>query len=205
MHKKDTIVIANIWENFWLKYFKWWNELIIVKKILTCLTVAALTGISAQIRIQLTFTPVHITAQVFTVLLSGSLLGPYGGLSQLLYVFLGVFGIPWFAGFKSGFPTVTGGYLIGFIFASSFIGYFTYKHKLFRTFPLQLLLMTIAIMIIYLFGAIQFSFVMKTSTLETFRLAIAPFIGVDLLKALIAAFIATSITKNINTTIESKR
>lgn len=193
---KNTIVIADFWERFWLNYFKWWNELIIIKKILTCLAVAGITGISAQIRIQLAFTPVPITGQVFVVLLSGSLLGPYGGLSQLFYVFLGILGIPWFANFKSGFPIITGGYLIGFIFASFFVGHFTYKYKFFRTFPLQLFLMITAIIIIYLFGAIQFVFVMKTSLLETFKLAIAPFIGVDLLKALVAAFVATSIIKN---------
>ena len=52
---------------------------------------------------------VPITGQTFAILLAGVVLGRWGGISQCIYVGLGVMGVPWFA-------SVTGstiGYLIG--------------------------------------------------------------------------------------------
>ena len=63
-------------------YYEWFHDSVWTKKILLALLVAAVTGITAQIRIPLGFTPVPITGQVFAVLLCGIILGNvYGGLS----------------------------------------------------------------------------------------------------------------------------
>jgi len=109
--------------------FRWRYELSIARKIGLALVMACLTGLMAQVRIPLWFTPVPITGQVFAVLLSGVLLGKwYAGLSQGFYVGLGACGVPWFAGWSGGISYltgVTGGYLIGFILAALFLGYFT--------------------------------------------------------------------------------
>jgi len=80
-------------------------------RILLSLTFTGITGLCAQIRFYLPFTPVPVTGQVFAVLLSGAILGKeYGTLSQLLYVFAGIAGIPWFVVGPIG-PTA--GYLVG--------------------------------------------------------------------------------------------
>jgi len=48
---------------------------------------AIITALSAQLRIELFFTPVPITAQTFMVILSGLLLGKkYGSLSMVFYL-----------------------------------------------------------------------------------------------------------------------
>ena len=54
---------------------------------------AALTGLAAQVSIPLPFTPVPISLQTFTVLLSGAALGPIrGGLGMVLYLVAGMAG-----------------------------------------------------------------------------------------------------------------
>src|SRR5919106_1024321 len=59
---------------------------------------AALTGLAAQVSIPLPFTPVPISLQTFTVLLSGAALGPIrGGLAMGLYLIAGIVGVPWLA------------------------------------------------------------------------------------------------------------
>ena len=80
----------------------------------------------AQVRIPLPFTPIPITGQTFAVLLVGAGLGSRRGTTSLiLYIILGAFGLPVFAGGASGLAYLTGptgGYLIGFVIAAALVG-----------------------------------------------------------------------------------
>ena len=177
--------------------FKGLYESNFIYKLLLALGLACLTGLGAQLKIFLPFTPVPFTGQVLFVLLSGTLLGRYGGLSQAIYLGIGCLGVPWFAaGMKGGIEVligVTGGYLIGFIIASTIIGFFTERCLTARKFKSQLLLMLIGIGIIYAVGALQFSFIMHTGFQKTMILAVIPFIPMDIFKAISASVIATAI------------
>ena len=176
--------------------FKWLYECNFVHKFLLALCIACLTGLGAQLRIYLPFTPVPITGQVFFVLLSGTLLGRYGGLSQAIYLGIGCLGVPWFAGMGGGTEVligITGGYIIGFIIASTVIGFFTEGYLKARSFKFQLSLMLIGIGIIYTFGAIQFSLITHTDFQKTMILAVIPFIPLDIFKAIIASIASTAI------------
>lgn len=88
---------------------------------------AALTGIAAQVRVPLPFTPVPITMQTAAVLLCGIALGArFGGVSQALYVAIGAAGVPWFQGGNAGLAYLagpTGGYVIGFVGAAVLVGW----------------------------------------------------------------------------------
>jgi biotin transport system substrate-specific component len=84
----------------------------------------ALVSILAQVAIPLW--PVPITGQTFAVLLVGAVLGPIrGAISLALYLVLGVAGLPIFTGGAHGslFSLASGGYIIGFIFASALVGW----------------------------------------------------------------------------------
>ncbi|HIE30375.1 TPA: biotin transporter BioY [Candidatus Poribacteria bacterium] len=102
-----------------------------ILKIAGVTTFVILTSVSAKVKIPLPFTPVPITLQVFFVLLSGSVLGSsLGALSQGIYVFLGLIGLPVWAGEGSGWRYLlgsTGGYLVGFIVAAYVVGILTSK------------------------------------------------------------------------------
>ena len=128
--------------------FRWRYELSIPKKLVLALGMAALTGLVAQIKFYLPWTPVPITGQTFAVLLAGVLLGRrWGGISLGIYTGLGVIGLPWFAGWSSGIGVLTGtsgGYLIGFIFAALFLGHFTDKYIRSRSFLSMFVLMLFA-------------------------------------------------------------
>jgi biotin transport system substrate-specific component len=169
-------------------YYRWLDQLAGLQKAGLALLLAAVTGLAAQFRIPLPFTPVPLTGQVLVVLLSGIVLrGYYGGLSMTFYLILGFAGVPWFTGWTTGnLLGPTTGYLIGFIPAALFIGRtFVRTHRLMS----QIGLMMIAVLIIYFFGALHFAFAMKTSLGRTLVMAILPFIPLDLGKGLAAALL----------------
>jgi biotin transport system substrate-specific component len=95
---------------------------------------AALTAAGAFIKIPIPFVP--LTLQVFFVSLSGVLLGSKkGALSQLLYVLIGLTGIPVFTE-GGGIAYVfrpTFGYLIGFIFGAYITGFIIERLKVLST------------------------------------------------------------------------
>jgi biotin transport system substrate-specific component len=175
-------------------FFKRQYESAFAYKFALALLFAGLTGIGAQVKIYLPFTPVPITGQVFFVLLTGVLLGRYAGVSQGLYVALGAAGVPWFAP-KAGMPAfsngglsvvtgVTGGYLIGFIAAAAIIGYFVEKFVSSRAAIFQFCLLLFGVAVIYALGALQLSLILGTGFQETMLLAVLPFIPGDIIKAL---------------------
>ena len=79
----------------------------------------------SQIRFFLPDNPVPITMQTFGILILGGVYGPrLTIISVLSYMIIGIVGVPVFQGNNGGieyFFGVTGGYLIGFIFASTII------------------------------------------------------------------------------------
>ena len=108
-------------------FFKWRYELDVAHKVVLALGFACLTGFLAQVRFYLPWTPIPITGQSFAVLLSAIILERWSGISQVMYAGVGAAGVPWFAGWKGGIGVIagpTGGYIIGFIIAAFFLGYF---------------------------------------------------------------------------------
>jgi len=85
---------------------------------------AALTAVGGFISIPLY--PVPLTLQTLFTLLAAMILGSVmGASSQIIYVLLGVIGLPVFAGFKAGIGILfgpTGGFLLGFIISAYIIG-----------------------------------------------------------------------------------
>ena len=179
------------WEKKKIAYYSWLFNLTVSRKLLFALFMAGFTGISAQVRIPLGFTPVPVTGQVFAVLLSGILLGHgFGAISMLFYLAAGFAGMPWFTGGQGGLligPTT--GYLIGFIPAAALIGWLFEKKRM-HNFLSIMISMIIGILIIYIFGALNFALFMKTSFRTTLTMAVLPFVAFDMMKAIIAAGIS---------------
>jgi biotin transport system substrate-specific component len=201
--------------------FKSRYEMDLAYKVGAALALAAFTGLMAQVRIYLPFTPIPITGQVFPALLSGFILGKwYGGLSQLLYAALGGLGLAWFApkagnpAFSSGGLEVllgpTGGYIAGFVIAAFFIGHITDTYIRSRSLGPQLAIMLGGVVIIYAVGATQFYFIAKDTPAvqewimkslgsssfglkETLLTGVLPFIPGDVLKAIGAAIVGSAL------------
>jgi len=187
-----------IYESAKYNFFKWRFESSFLNKFALALGFACLTGLLAQVRFYLPYTPVPVTGQVFAVLLCGVILGKwYGGLSQGLYAGIGAAGLPWFNGMKGGMDVlsgVTGGYIVGFIAAALVIGWFTDRYVRSRSFIGLFSIMLLGIALIYLFGVMQLSLVLGVNAQRAIELGALPFIGVDVYKALIAAAIAAAVT-----------
>jgi biotin transport system substrate-specific component len=87
---------------------------------------AALTALCAQISFYLPGNPVPVTGQTFAVLLTGAALGANrGAAAMLLYVLIGMVGLPVYADGKHGMDVITGasgGYLVGFLVAGWVVG-----------------------------------------------------------------------------------
>ena len=180
------------------------REVSVAKKIILAFGMAALTGILAQVKLFLPWTPVPVTCQTFAVLLAGILLGRYwGGASQIIYVALGAAGIPWFNGATGGFSAImgpTGGYLLGFILAALFVGHVTDKYALLKGFYQMLGIMVFAnFVLIYVPGIIQLNIwihLFKGGSSDIAQLLYAgviPFIAGDLVKIVSAALIAKAV------------
>ncbi|MGZ7070020.1 MAG: biotin transporter BioY [Methanobacterium sp.] len=186
-------------------FFKWNRELSLTNKVTLAFFMACITGICAQIVIPLPWTPVPVTAQTFAVLMAGVVLGRYwGGMSMLMYLAIGLAGVPWFAGMTGGYGIIfgaTAGYLIGFVLAALFLGHLTDKYIKARSFTPMLGLMLIAnFAIIYipgLIGLAAFLYFFKGSLPSIWTLLVIgllPFVIGDLVKIACTAGLTKAIT-----------
>lgn len=158
----------------------------------------ALTAVGAYIMIPLPLVP--ITLQTLFVILAGALLGGYlGALSQVVYILLGVIGLPVFSGGKAGFGVLigpTGGYLIGFVIGALIIGKLT---SLRRDPGIVWLMgsMVAGMVIVYTLGIIQLMFVAKLSFIKAVSVGLLPPLPGEIIKIVVAALICRKIRARI--------
>jgi len=184
--------------------FRWRYELSIPKKLALALGLAALTGLLAQVRFLNPWMPeIPITGQTFAVLLAGVLMGRWwGGVSMAIFAGRGVAGLPWFSGWASGLGA-TGGYIIGFIFAALFLGYFTDKYIRSRRFLSMLVLILFAnFILIWIPGLFWRGLWLNIVTEAAMALISSlvgsiPFIPGDIINAVAAAAIARGVTPKL--------
>ena len=168
------------------------GQAIAVPRVVVAATGVALfvvvTAIGAQVRIPLPFTPVPVTGQTFFVILSGLTLGSrLGGTTQLLYVLLGITGLPFFSGGKGGWSILagpTGGYLVGFVLAAWLAGHFARPRKnLFTTVGA----LGLASLSILLLGTFWLGISLHLSPAAAIQQGLLPFLVGDALKVLVAS------------------
>jgi biotin transport system substrate-specific component len=158
----------------------------------------ALTAIGSLIVIPLQ--PLPITLQTLFAGLAGILLGGYtGALSQIVYVLLGVIGLPVFAGGKAGIGTLlgpSGGYLIGFIVGAYVIGKIV-EAKRDPGWTWLVMALVAGNVVIYTLGTLQLALVAHFSLLKALMVGVVPFLIGDLLKLLTAAWVGLKLRQNI--------
>jgi biotin transport system substrate-specific component len=158
----------------------------------------SLTAIGAYIMIPLP--PVPITFQTLFLNLAGALLGGYlGALSQVVYILLGVIGLPVFAGGKAGLGVLlgpTGGYLFGFVLAAFVVGKLIAVKKdpgLIWT----ILSMLAGMVVIYFLGILQLTLVARLSVEKAIVVGALPFLPGDMVKIVLASLIYLKIRDKI--------
>jgi biotin transport system substrate-specific component len=170
------------------------------------MTGSLITAVLAQVSIYLPFSPVPITGQTLAVLLVGATLGSRRGtISQILYLFEGAIGLPVFAGGNSTLIYVlgpTGGYLIGFVFASFLMGWFS-EHGWDRKKLTVAIAAFLGNIVIYIFGLTWLSRFFPLKKILT--IGFYPFITGDILKIFLLIIILPSCWKLINWINKSKK
>lgn len=128
-----------------------------IQKISLCALFTALISVGAFIKIPVPMVP--FTLQTMFVTFAGLLLGgKTGGLSALLYMVLGLIGVPVFTG-GGGFNYVlkpTFGYIIGFCISAYIIGKMTHKDSDVASLKQMFVAMLVGLGITYLIGLIYF-------------------------------------------------
>lgn len=161
-----------------------------VRQAVGIVSFAILTAASAKFSLPLPGTTVPFTFQPLAVLLAGALLGArLGAASQILYLSLGIFGIPVFFNQLAGPAYLlgpTGGYLIALPFAAYVTGRLVGRSVL-RTFAA-----TLAGLSVVHAGGVSWLAV-QAGWAAALTLGLVPFILADLVKAAMVVVIAARI------------
>lgn len=161
------------------------NKKLIKNMTVTALMTAVLCVVS-PFTIQIGVIPLSLAT--FIVMLSAVLLGAKRGtVSVILYILIGIIGLPVFSGFGSGIAKVagpTGGYLLGYIFLSFIIGFAADKwtNKIW-VYPIAMVIGTI---VLYAFGTAWYMIQSGNPLGAALTACVAPFIPGDIVKIIVA-------------------
>ena len=158
----------------------------------------AVTCIAAPFSIPIPVSPVPLSLTTFILYLSVYILGTRNAfISYVIYLLLGLVGLPVFSGFTGGPAKLagpTGGYIIGFIVMAVIAGLVIDNcHKPW----IQLIGMIVGTIVCYLFGTIWFCIVADYTFKAALAVCVIPFIPADLIKMIIAMIIGPMIKKRI--------
>jgi len=139
----------------------------------------------------------------FMVMLAGGILGPrMGALSVAVYVLIGLLGLPVFAKPPYGGLTYilqpTFGFLPGFILAAFAIGWLLQRTKSehaikYITAMLLGIVLYYIVGIPYLYAIVKFYLGKPFSLWKAIQIGMLPFVGLDILKGVLAALIARGV------------
>ncbi|ABK53443.1 BioY protein [Acidothermus cellulolyticus 11B] len=154
--------------------------------------VAALTALTAQFSVHIPGTPVPVTGQTFGVLLGAATVGAWRGFAgQLLYIAAGCAGLPVFAGGAHGVHQVfgpTGGYFVGFLLASVFVGWQARRGADRRVDTIAGAFL-VGSVLIYLPGVTWLAMDLHVGLAKALELGVYPFVLGDVVKATLAGLL----------------
>ena len=147
--------------------------------------------------INIPYFSIPFTLQTFAIFLTLLTIGGKKGIvSIILYIVLGLIGLPVFSNGTTIFGP-TGGYIVGFIFIG--ISYIIFEYISSKIW-IKLLSLIIGLFICYVFGVIWFYIVMGSdySFWKIMMLCVVPYIIPDLVKLALAYIIGTKLKRIIN-------
>ncbi len=170
-----------------------------IVQVLSVVFVAVLTAAASQLSFPLPFTPVPFTIQPMVVLIGAAALGSrLGALSQILYLTLGIAGLPVFAfspELPQGFARLlgpTGGYLMAFPIAAWATGWLA-ERGFDRRYGTSIVAMAAGLSVIFAGGVMWLANGAGiTAALAT---GLYPFVVVDVIKIVAAGLVLPSAWK----------
>jgi len=161
-----------------------------IRRLARIALMVAATAALSFLRVPLPFTPVPITGQTLGTMLAGILLGAGdGAISQVVYVLLGIAGLPLFGGLAG--PGVlmgpTGGYLVGLIGGAYVTGWIADR----KPGPSGIVLGCVVggVILVYIPGALWLAIITQMGISGAIVAGVLPYIPGDIIKVLAAYFI----------------
>jgi len=162
---------------------------------------AALTVVFSAISIPIPISPVPFSLAVVAIFLAGALLPKnQAALAQVVYLLLGIAGLPVFSGFRGGLGIVagpTGGYLIAYPLMAWLIAFIIEKTKK-RIFAVYVLSMAAGLALLYALGTVWLSLVAQLPFAAALSAGVIPFVIPDLVKAVLASLLALALYKVVS-------
>ncbi|MGD7044476.1 biotin transporter BioY [Jeotgalibacillus proteolyticus] len=168
-----------------------------LRMLINCGIFAAITAILAQVEIPLPLIP--ISGQTLAVGLAATILGSrYGAITMVVYMLIGMAGLPVFAGFSGGAHVMVGptaGYIVGFIAAAYATGLILEK----TSFTLKMAIVAnLAGMVVTLAcGTIWLKILFDMNWTAALAAGVYPFLAVGVIKALLAAWIGITVRQRL--------
>lgn len=166
-----------------------------IRALCECGIFASLIAVFSQIAIPMP-AGVPITLQTFIVALSSYYSGYKKGFaSYLVYLSVGLMGMPVFSSFQGGVSALlglTGGFLIGFVPFSFLIG-FGKNQKRIKAFTLGFL----SLIILHLSGVIFYMFIAKSDFISAFLVISLPYLLKDYLSIILSFEVSKILIKRI--------
>lgn len=159
----------------------------------------AIICIVGPFSIPIPLSPVPLSLTTLAIYLAIFVLGmKLGVCSCVLYLLLGVIGLPVFSGFSGGFSRLvgpTGGYLIGFLFLALIMGFFVEHFS--ENLPLILVGILLGTAVCYLFGALWLAKQTNLHLTTALAIGVLPYLPGDTIKIIIAVILGPKLQKNI--------
>lgn len=166
-----------------------------IKTITAIAVMCALTCIVSPFSIPIPISPVPIALTPLVIFLSVYLLGwKKGTLSCIIYILIGLIGLPIFSGFTGGAAKLigpTGGYIIGYIPMAIAAGIIIQKYNSNRI--ICFLGMLLGIAICYLFGTAWLAVQAHMDFYAALLAGVIPYIPGDIVKIIIVLLVAPPI------------
>ncbi|MFI3213099.1 MAG: biotin transporter BioY [Eubacteriales bacterium] len=173
------------------------NQKMSISTIAIIGVMTAVTCVLGPLSVPIGVVPISLTnfAVYCSVIILG---GKRGTISCLVYLLMGLVGVPVFSGFTSGPAKLfgpTGGYLIGFIFTALILGWFVDRYT--GKVALYIVGMVIGTIVLYAMGTAWLAYQMEMTIEAALWAGVIPFILGDIGKIVVAAIIAPMIRKQL--------
>lgn len=170
-----------------------------VKKISLAGLLTAVICVLSPFALHIPISPVPISLGMLAIYFVVSVAGKkLGTISVLIYILLGLVGVPVFTDFTAGPAKLlgpTGGYIIGYIFLALISGFFIDRFGQ-NLFP-RILGMVLGSCVCYLFGTLWLQYQMQLTFSQALLEAVIPYIPADLVKLVLAMTIGSQVRKRL--------
>lgn len=174
-----------------------------VKELVLTALFAAMICVLAPLSVPIG--PVPISLATFAIMLAGILLGArLGTIATLIYLLLGMVGVPVFAGYTAGVQKLagpTGGYLVGYVPLAFLCGLLYHRFGSMQKGARKIAWMTVAMLIgtavLYVLGTAWFCIGMPSALAPALTMCVIPFLPGDAAKIIAIVILAPQIEKGL--------